>query len=640
MKRELVQVPRSLSAFLGRYFKDWIGEIRQIWRMPSLFFDYQQTETTTEPTGFMDNIRILKRFLPLLKSHILYMAVGAFLVLLGMGARTYQPLLSKRIFDEVLPEGNLQLLVKVAGLQLGLALAGLGLSLLSSYLFLLSQTRFIIEWRTKVMEHLMQLGPRFLSTRPQGYLSARVLNDTGSVRGIMASNIVDFIASIVELGVIMVICMKLSPLLTVMVFPITILTVFYNGLIAKPIRRRNEILVEAKAQVHSQVGQIIDGLSTLVPSSEEHYLLQRLRDFLDRARRAELRASLVSGLSGAGGGIIASIGPLLVIALGATLIIRGGFSVGGFLAFLMYFQRIMGLSRNLLDRNINLQDTFIAIKRVFEILDSVPEVCSSPRAKVLPPEPVSVAFNKVCFGYQPEEPVLKDISLSIESGSCAALVGVSGGGKSTLAALIPRLYDVWSGNVLVGGMDVRELELYSLRSKVGYVPQDPFLFNASIAENVALFNPDASQDCVLECLEIAQLGKLISELPNGMDTVVGNRGMKLSSGQRQRIALARELFHQPEILILDEATSAVDSESEAAIREALRWLIGRKTLLIIAHRLSTVASADCIFVLHDGRIVEVGTHSELLRLKNVYHRIFREQCHRGIESEGVVSEVV
>jgi ABC-type multidrug transport system fused ATPase/permease subunit len=264
-------------------------------------------------------------------------------------------------------------------------------------------------------------------------------------------------------------------------------------------------------------------------------------------------------------------------------------------------------------------------ERIFELLDEPEEIADSPDARPLPPGPGAVVFEDVAFGYDTERPVLEDVDLEIPAGRTVALIGRTGSGKTTLAALVPRFYEVSAGRVLVDGIDVRDLERRSLRREIGVISQDPFLFSASIRDNIAFGMPDAPHDAVEAAARAAQAHEFVLELPHGYDTVVGERGIKLSGGQRQRVSIARAILAQPRVLILDEATSSLDSESEEMIQDGLRQLRTGRTTFVIAHRLSTIRSADQILVMEGGEIVERGTHDELLARDGRYRQLYDKQ---------------
>jgi ATP-binding cassette subfamily B protein len=311
----------------------------------------------------------------------------------------------------------------------------------------------------------------------------------------------------------------------------------------------------------------------------------------------------------------------LVLLAAGRMVISGSLSLGAFFAFNLLLAMLVMPLRMLGMWIGQAQRAVAAGERIFEILDEPEEIADAPTASPLPSGPGNVRFEEVTFGYDPERPVLEGVSLDIPAGRTVALIGRTGSGKTTLAALVPRFYDVLEGRVLVDGIDVRDVERRSLRREIGVISQDPFLFSASIRDNIALGMPGAPPEAVEAAAQAAQAHEFILELPQGYETVVGERGITLSGGQRQRIAIARALLIDPRILILDDATASVDATTEAKIRSGLREVMRERTTIIIAHRLSTISLADEIVVLEGGRVAAQGTQAELLEGSPVFREI-------------------
>jgi ATP-binding cassette subfamily B protein len=320
-----------------------------------------------------------------------------------------------------------------------------------------------------------------------------------------------------------------------------------------------------------------------------------------------------------------------VLLVAGRMVVSGSLSIGDFFAFNLLLAMLVMPLRMLGMWIGQAQRATAAGERIFELLDEPEEIADSPGARPLPPGPGAVVFEGVAFGYDPERPVLEDVDLEIRAGRTVALIGRTGSGKTTLAALVPRFYEVTSGRVLVDGIDVRDLERRSLRREIGVISQDPFLFSASIRDNIAFGMPDAPHDAVEAAARAAQAHEFVLELPHGYDTVVGERGITLSGGQRQRIAIARALLIDPRILVLDDATASVDATTEARIRAGLREVMRGRTTIIIAHRLSTIALADEIVVLDHGRIAARGTQADLLDESPLF---------REIHEHGLLQQVV
>lgn len=313
---------------------------------------------------------------------------------------------------------------------------------------------------------------------------------------------------------------------------------------------------------------------------------------------------------------ICSIGIAFVMFYGNSLIIKGEMTAGSFASFvtslLLLYKPVKNLGRTLTD----LQTTFVALGRVFELFDLVPHIENSKNAIKMSDLKSSIDFENVWFEYEQDVPVLKDFTLHVNKGETIALVGNSGGGKSTTVNLLPRFYDIKSGSIKFDGIDIRNIEIASLRDNISFVFQDNFLFSGSIRENILMGKPDATEDEINTVIKMAHLDEFLSTLENGIDTYVGERGASLSGGQRQRVAIARAMIKDAPIVILDEATSALDNESEAIVQKALDNLMQNKTVFVIAHRLSTINNADRIAVINEGELVELGTHAELMNIKD------------------------
>ena len=324
--------------------------------------------------------------------------------------------------------------------------------------------------------------------------------------------------------------------------------------------------------------------------------------------------------------ITASFGIAATIGYGSHLILTGQLTPGGFVSFISALLMLYTPIKNLGNNFNSVQFSFMAIERVFEILDSIPIIRDKENATELKSVNSDIEFRNVCFGYRPDVPVLKNISLKADVGQSIALVGNSGGGKSTIVSLLPRFYDVGTGQILIDGTDIRDVTLTSLRDKMAIVFQDNFLFAGTIRDNVRIGKPDASDEEIWKALDMAYLTDFVSSLAEGLDTYIGERGILLSGGQKQRVAIARAFIKDAPIIILDEATSALDNKSEAVVQKAIENLMKNRTVFVIAHRLSTIRNADRIVVINEGEIMETGSHEELMNIENgVYKALYNAQ---------------
>jgi subfamily B ATP-binding cassette protein MsbA len=399
------------------------------------------------------------------------------------------------------------------------------------------------------------------------------------------------------------------------------------------IRRASRNVQESMGKVASRVHETISGIRIVQSFTKEKHEADLFKDAANETLKANLESQKLSSTYSSLIGLIATSGTLITVVLYAPAIVGGSKTFGQMITFLGYLTLLYGPLRGLARFHYLLERGRGAAERIFEVLDSEPEVKEAENAWELPTLRGIVEFRNVTFGYQ-DAPVLNDLSLRLKPGEKLALVGPSGVGKSTIVNLLLRFYDPWEGMVLVDGYDLTTVKLQSLRSQIGFVPQDCYLFNGTIKENIAYGDPDATEEEIVDAAKVANAHDFVMELPQGYDAIVGERGIKLSLGQRQRIAIARALVRKPRILIFDEATSNLDSLSEDAIKESMEKAFKGRTAFIIAHRLGTVINADKIAVIWDGGIAEVGTHRELLKKGGLYANLYRSQVSGLLKGDG------
>jgi ATP-binding cassette, subfamily B, bacterial len=395
-----------------------------------------------------------------------------------------------------------------------------------------------------------------------------------------------------------------------------------------------------QSQIHSHVQRALTGMPIVQAFAQEDREHLAFRALTDAAVRAVRRGTLVDSFAGLSTGLTTTVGTGVVLFVGARMVLAGELTLGSLLVFLSYLatlQHEMGVFTGIYRA---LQGAGASIDRVMEVLDAQPEVADAPGARPLPAVAGHVRIEGVTFGYETDRPVLRDVTLEARPGEVVALVGATGAGKSTLVGLVPRFNDPWSGRVSIDGHDLREVQVRSVREQVALVLQEPFLFPLTIAENIAYGRPDATREEIEAAARAANAHAFISRLPDGYDSLVGERGATLSGGERQRVSIARALLKDAPILILDEPTSALDAETEALLLEALERLMAGRTTLIIAHRLSTIRNADRIVVLRDGQVAEQGTHAELLARNGVYARLHALQAGRAPADLPALAELV
>ncbi len=427
----------------------------------------------------------------------------------------------------------------------------------------------------------------------------------------------------------------MNPSLTLLSLAVAPFMVGSSVLFGRPIRAVARVGREIESRIYAHVQQTLSGLPVVHAFAQEERQHRRFQEFATAAIRAQRRGTLVGNLSGLSSGLIAALGTGAILLVGARHVLDNQLTVGSLLVFLAYLGSLQAQLWTFTGIYGALQEAGASIDRVMEILETEQEVTDTPGAPPLPPARGHIRLEHVSFGYEPDRPVLHDVSLEALPGQTVAIVGATGAGKSTLVSLVPRFFDPWSGRVTVDGHDVRTVQLKSLRSQVALVLQEPFLFPLTIAENIAYGRPNAPRDAIEAAAHAANAHRFITRLPEGYDTIIGERGATLSGGERQRLAIARALLKDAPILILDEPTSALDAETESQLLEALDRLMQGRTTLIIAHRLSTIRGADRIVALHDGQVVEEGTHADLLAQHGLYAHFHHLQFGRQHEPAGV-----
>ena len=484
----------------------------------------------------------------------------------------------------------------------------------------------VADSRKLVYQQLQRLSLRYYEDKQTGQLMSRVINDTELFERMIAHALPDVFVNIVTLIGVTAILFSLSwqlTLLTLIPIPLIALTlIIYAKLVRPAFRYRQSELGELNAVLNDS----ISGVREIKAFAHEEIDMVKVGARIENYLRSNLKALKIMAIFTPVLDFAAGIGQLIVIFFGSRLALRGVLQIADLVAFFLYLDSFYQPVRNLNNAWEAVQESMAGFERVAEILNETPDITEPEKPTPLP-EPVrgALRFENVSFHYIPQETILNNVSLDIPAGSTLALVGPTGVGKSTFASLIPRFYDVCGGKITLDGIDIRSLDTKELRSQISMVLQDVVLFHGSIRENILFGNPLASEDEMLTAAKIANVQEFIPAMPEGYDTMIGERGVKLSDGQKQRISIARALLKNSPILILDEATSSVDAETEMLIQEALERLIHGRTTIIIAHRLSTVRSADQIAVLEGSAITELGTHAQLIAREGHYHRLYSIQ---------------
>lgn len=573
------------------------------------------------------------RLIGFLKPYLWPYFTIAVICMAGFGATDGTlPFLVQRIIDDVFTRKDQAALTYLPLLILALfafrGLMNFGQSYFNDYVGL----RIINDVRNALNRHFQSLSVSFFYKHPTGTLIARVNSDVQLLRYAITDAVASFMKDAVSLTALVVVAFLKDWVLATMafvVFPASVLPVMRLSRRIKRFTRRGQIRT---GTLTALLQESIQGNRIVKAFGMEGYEDQRFKEENWRLFKQSLRASRIKAVVAPSMEMLASFGIVGVVWYGGWSVVAGGRTQGEFMAFMAAMFLMYAPFKGLARTYTAVHQGLAGAERVFEILDEAPEIHDKPEAQVARPFSQSIEFHNVGFGYK-ETPVLKSVNLKIEAGQMVALVGMSGVGKSTLVDLIPRFYDVREGRVTVDGVDVRDLTVSSLRGQIGIVTQHTFLFNDSIRNNIAYGDPGRGMEDIIAAATAANAHDFISALPSGYDSVIGEMGMQLSGGQRQRLAIARALLKNAPILILDEATSSLDAESERSVQDALENLIAMRTTIVIAHRLSTIRKADRIVVMVDGTVAEEGTHEELLRKNGEYGRLYSIQALEVRESE-------
>jgi ATP-binding cassette subfamily B protein/subfamily B ATP-binding cassette protein MsbA len=485
----------------------------------------------------------------------------------------------------------------------------------------------IYDLRKSVYDKLQSLSVRYFDQRATGELASRVTSDTNNLERIFIDGVESLLMAGLTLIGITVILFTMHWKLALLAFiPIPFL-IFGASRFTRRIHGLYRIIRRESGQLNAVLQDQLSGVREVLAFNREAHASARF-DAHNRAyAKEQLRAARVWSVYSPTMVFLGSVGTLLILWFGAREVVAGAMTLGELVAFLSYLALFYVPINQIHSVNHMLQHALASGERVFEVLDAKPDVIDRPGAAALARASGQIRFEAVSFGYRPDVPVLQNLEFTAEPGETIALVGPSGAGKSTVIKLLLRYYDVGSGRILLDGRDIRDVTLASLRDQIGIVPQDPFLFNGTVRENLLFGRLDATRAEVEAAAAAAHAHEFIAAMPEGYDTVIGERGVKLSGGQKQRVAIARALLKDPPIIIFDEATSNVDSETEAKIHDALERLIAGRTTLIIAHRLSTLRAVDRLIVLDHGRLVETGRHDDLLARGGLYAALYEAQAH-------------
>ncbi|MDR8392088.1 ABC transporter ATP-binding protein/permease [Aliifodinibius sp. S!AR15-10] len=572
----------------------------------------------------------LKRIFRLSKPYRTKFYVATVLALFASGVGLSVPLGLKALLDAVFQTGDNALLNLITVILMGLFILQAFLSFGSNYWLEWVGERVVTDLRKQLYEHLHRLGFRFFSNKRLGEITSRLTNDVASIRSALTNAVPSSITTTFSLlgsvALMVYLNWRLSLIVFVTVPFVTIMTRYFGNKIRVLARGVQDDLANSTAIAEDALGAI----RIVKAFAREPYEVDRYADSVENLFQTSRKKIVLSSLfwSTVGGMFMAAL--VIIFWYGGKEVLAGRLSPGDLVAFIFYAFAIARSISQMSRLYTTINSAVGASDRIFELLDERPEVQDQGHARPLPQVKGTVSFRNVTFAYEGDRAVLQDITFEAKTGQMVAVVGPSGAGKTTLVNLIPRFFDPQEGQILIDGIDIKTVQKKSLREQIAIVPQDVHLFGTSIRENIRYGNLDASDGEIERAARDANAWEYIEDLPEGLDAMIGEKGVKLSGGQRQRLAIARALLKNPRILLLDEATSSLDSESEAQVQEALERLMHNRTTFIIAHRLSTVRNADRILVLDAGRIIQDGKHEDLIMedglYKHLYELQFRERA--------------
>ena len=563
-----------------------------------------------------------KRLLLLLLPYKKKLIVGTAFLIAASATNLAVPLYIRNLVDIVMVEKNLEHLNSIALAISLLFLVQLICQTIHNYLFDVTEKRVIADFRIKLFNHLHKMSVSYFVKRRTGEVMSRMTNDVTTIENIVTDLPATMIQQSIRLlgGIIIIIYMNWK--LTFMILVLAPALALFARVFGRKLKKLSTEIQDKLAVSTTVLEENISCYQVVKSFVRDHLESNRFSKAIEDSFISARKRVIISAFFGPSIGFIAFSTSLVLLWYGGREVITGQISPGELIAFILYATIIAGPMGSFARMYTRLQEGLGASKRLFELLDTQGEVRSLPNAQIMPKVSGQIEFDSTCFYYQENREVIKNISFKVEPGQTIALVGPSGAGKTTLIRLLHRFYDPTQGEIRVDGIPLKNVELSSYWKQIGIVPQETILFGGSIEMNIRYAKDGASEEEIIAAAKAANAHTFIMECSEQYKTIVGEKGIRLSAGQRQRIAIARAILKNPSILILDEATSALDNESEVLIQEALERLMANRTSIVIAHRLSTIHNAEKILVMDAGAIVESGTHSELMKQKGLYHRLY------------------
>jgi ABC-type multidrug transport system fused ATPase/permease subunit len=555
---------------------------------------------------------LYKRFFKYIWQYKLQLVLGSSTIFFLSFLQVIIPQITRYVIDVIIPGKRFDLIP-----WLGLSIASIallmgGLNFARSYMMSVVGQKTIYDIRNELYQHLQHLSLSFFENQRTGTLMARVMRDVDSLEKLVTTDVAEIVAEIFTFLVIVTYLIYADWQLTILILLTLPLMIYLTQYFGQRMRGAYQGVQVQGVEMNNHLQETLSNIKLIKSCANEKYEIDRFSERNRENMQANLYAVQLSSGFAPVIDFMNHLGHITVLAYGSWEVMQGRMTIGDLTAFLAYLNHVNQPAKRFSKVLHVIQKGATALERVFETLDTQPEVKEKPDAIALPAIKGQIRWESVEFAYTSYQPVIHNFTLEIQPGMTVALVGSSGAGKTTLANLAVRFYDPQKGRILIDGYDIRDVTLHSLRSQMGIVSQETLLLHGTVRENIAYGKPDVNDEEIISAAKIAHAHEFIMALSQGYQTVIGERGVKLSGGQRQRLAIARALIKAPRFLILDEATSSLDTESEHLIKEALQSLVKNRTCLVIAHRLSTIQNADLILVLEKGEIVETGTHTELV----------------------------
>ena len=582
-------------------------------------------QTGEEILGKAYDRRLMRRLIRYLLPYKLLVVVSLVTILLVSALQLAEPYLVMIAIDRYITPKDSSGLLRIAMLFLGVLILGFLFRYIQIHIMQLTAQKVMYDMRTGIFEHLQGMSLSFFDRNPVGRLMTRLTNDVEVLSEMLSSGVVTILADIFTLIGIVVVMLLLNFKLALISFLVLPLLMWVTFLFRQRVREAYRAIRVRIARINAFLQENIMGISIVQIFNREERNLNKFRDLNQDHLDARLRSLLYSAVFHPTVEVIGSAGVALIVWYGGGQVLKNVLTFGALVAFIQYVNRFYQPIRDLSQKYNIMQAAMASSERIFKLLDTEPEIKDPPHPVPMNTIRGEIEFRNVWFAYQAENYVLRDVSFHISPGEKMAFVGLTGAGKTSIINLLARFYDVQQGEILIDGVNIRDIVQRQLRQHLGIVLQDVFLFSGSVEDNIRLGEERISSEQVQVAAQYVNVDSFVRKLPNGYQEEVHERGGILSVGQRQLLAFARALAFDPKILILDEATSSVDTETEILIQDALTKLLQGRTSIVIAHRFSTIKNVDRIIVLHKGRIKETGTHEELLEKRGIYHRLYQLQ---------------